>query len=96
MASIPQASVPTPCAPLYPPAHAPNALSISFDSILPPAQYWVRSTHHSAPRYAAFSIPHTNNVINTKGGTSNWRLKKWYNGELHDLYRPLNTGWSVG
>jgi len=22
-----------------------------------PAQYWVRSTDHSAPRYAAFSIP---------------------------------------
>jgi hypothetical protein len=34
----------------------PHALPISFVSILPPAQYWVRSTDHSAPRYAAFSI----------------------------------------
>jgi hypothetical protein len=27
---------------------------------LTPAQYWVRSTDHSAPRYAAFSIPLSN------------------------------------
>src|SRR5215470_5966792 len=57
MASFPQASPPTPCAHLYPPPYAPHALPISFVSILPPAQYWVRSTDHSAPRYAAFSIP---------------------------------------
>jgi len=31
----------------------PHALPISFVSILPPAQYWVRSTDHSAPRYVA-------------------------------------------
>ena len=30
---------------------------ISFFSILSPAQYWVRSTDHLAPRYAIFSIP---------------------------------------
>ena len=41
MASFPQASPPTPCAPLYPPPYAPHALPISFLSILPPAQYWV-------------------------------------------------------
>ena len=57
MASFPQASPPTPCAHLYPPPYAPNALPISFVSILPPAHYWVRSTDNSAPRYAAFSIP---------------------------------------
>ena len=57
MASFPQASPPTPCAHLYPPPYTPHALPISFVSILPPAQYWVRSTDHSAPRYAAFSIP---------------------------------------
>ena len=57
MASFPQASPLTPCAPLYPPPYAPHALPISFVSILPPAQYWVRSTDHSAPRYAASSIP---------------------------------------
>jgi hypothetical protein len=45
------------CAHLYPPRYAPPALPISFVSILPPAQYWVRSTDHPAPRYAAFSIP---------------------------------------
>ena len=57
MASFPQASSPTTCVHLYPPPYAPHALPISFVSILPPAQYWVRSTDHSAPRYAAFS-PH--------------------------------------
>jgi hypothetical protein len=57
MASFPQASPPTPCALLYPPPYAPHALPISFVSILPPAQYWVRSTDHSAPGCAAFSIP---------------------------------------
>ena len=54
---FPQASPPTPCTLLYPHPYAPHALPISFVSILPPAQYWVRSTDHSAPRYAAFSIP---------------------------------------
>ena len=49
MASIPQASPPTPCAQLYPTPYTPHALPISFVSILPPAQYWVRSTDHSAP-----------------------------------------------
>jgi hypothetical protein len=34
----------------FPPPYAPHALPISFVSILPPAQYWVRSTDHSAPR----------------------------------------------
>src|SRR5215475_7640913 len=57
MASFPQASPPTPCVHLYPPPYAPHAPPISFVSILPPAQYWVRSTDHSAPCYAAFSIP---------------------------------------
>ena len=56
MASFPQASPPTPCAHLYPPPNAPHALAISFVSILPPAQYWVKGTDHSAPRYAAFSM----------------------------------------
>ena len=31
---------------------APHAQPISFFSILSPAQYWVRSTSHLAPRYA--------------------------------------------
>jgi len=53
MASFPQASPPTPCAHLYPPPYALHALHISFVSILPPAQYWVRGTNRSAPRYAA-------------------------------------------
>jgi len=52
MASFPQASPPTPCAHLYPPPYALHALPISFVSILPPAQYWVRNTDHSAPRYS--------------------------------------------
>jgi hypothetical protein len=57
MASFPQASPPTSCTHLYPPPYLPHALPILFVSILPPAQYWVRSTDHSAPRYAASSIP---------------------------------------
>ena len=42
-----------------PPPHpyAPHAQPISFFSILSPAQYWVRSTNHLAPRYAISSIP---------------------------------------
>ena len=48
MTSFPQASPPTPCANLYPPPYAAHALPISFVSILPPAQYWVRSTDQSA------------------------------------------------
>ena len=34
-----------------------HAQPISFFSILSPAQYWVRSTNHLAPRYAISSIP---------------------------------------
>ena len=40
---------------LYTPSphpYAPHAQPISFFSILSPAQYWVRSTNHSASRYA--------------------------------------------
>ena len=45
---------------LYTPSphpYAPHAQPISFFSILSPAQYWVRSTDHLAPRYAISSIP---------------------------------------
>ena len=45
---------------LYTPSphpYAPHAQPISFFSILSPAQYWVRSTNHLAPRYAISSIP---------------------------------------
>ena len=38
--------------------YAPHAQPISFFSILSPAQYWVRSTNHLAPRYAvSFILP---------------------------------------
>ena len=45
---------------LYTPSphpYAPHAQPISFFSILSPAQYWVSSTDHLAPRYAVSSIP---------------------------------------
>ena len=45
---------------LYTPSphpYAPHAQPISFFSILSPAQYWVSSTSHLAPRYAISSIP---------------------------------------
>ena len=41
----------------FPQPYAPHAHPISFFSILSPAQYWVRSTNHLAPRYAVPSIP---------------------------------------
>jgi hypothetical protein len=44
------------CTHLHLPPYAPHAQPISFVSILPPAQYWVRSTDHSAPRYAATEV----------------------------------------
>ena len=43
---------------LYTPSphpYVPHAQPISFFSILSPAQYWVRSTSHLAPRYAVSS-----------------------------------------
>src|SRR5215510_9861441 len=57
MVSFPPVSPPEPCAHLSPPPYAPHAPPISFVSILPPAQYWVRSTDHLAPHYVIFSIP---------------------------------------
>ena len=44
MVSFPQVSSPEPCTHLSPHPHVPHAPPISFFSILPPAQYWVRST----------------------------------------------------
>ena len=41
----------------FPHSYAPHAQAISFFSILSPAQYWVSSTNHLAPRYAISSIP---------------------------------------
>ena len=44
---------------LYTPSphpYAPHDQPISFFSILSPAKYWVRNTHHLAPRYAISSI----------------------------------------
>jgi hypothetical protein len=56
MASFPQSSPPTSSAHLYP-SYAPQAPPMSFFSILPPAQYWVKNTNHTAPHYVCFSIP---------------------------------------
>ena len=46
-----------PIHPLSPHPYAPHAQSISCFSILSPAQCWVWSTNHLAPRYAISSIP---------------------------------------
>jgi hypothetical protein len=46
MVSFPQVSPPEPCVHLSPPPYALHAPPISFFSIVPPAQYWVRSTDH--------------------------------------------------
>ena len=42
---------------LSPHPYAPHAEPISFFSILSPAQYWLRSTNHLAPRYAISAFP---------------------------------------
>ena len=57
MVSFTPVSPPRPYTPPSPPPYVPHALPISFFSILSPAQYWVRSTNHLAPRYAGSSIP---------------------------------------
>jgi hypothetical protein len=44
MFSFTQASPPNPCAQLSPPPYVPHVQPISFFLILPPTQYWVRST----------------------------------------------------
>jgi len=47
-----------PYTPPSPHSYAPHDQPISFFSILSPAQYWVRSANHLAPRYAvSFSPP---------------------------------------
>ena len=55
--SIPPVSPPRPYIPPSPHPYASHAQPISFFSILSPAQYWVRSTNHLAPRYAISTIP---------------------------------------
>ena len=57
MVTFPPVSPPRTYTPLSPHPYAPHVQPISFFSILSPAQYWVRSTDHLAPRYAIFSIP---------------------------------------
>ena len=48
--SFPPFSPPRPYTPPSPHPYAPHAQPISFFSILSPAQYWMRSTDHLAPR----------------------------------------------
>ena len=55
--SFPPDSPARPYTPPSPHPYAPHAQPISFFSILSPAQYWVRTTSHLAPRYAISSIP---------------------------------------
>jgi hypothetical protein len=55
--SFPPVSPPRPYTPPSSHPHALHAQSISFFSILSPAQYWVSSTNHLAPRYAISFIP---------------------------------------
>ena len=57
MVSFPPISPPRFYRPPSPHPYAPHAQPISFFSILSPAQCWVRSTDHLAPRYAISCIP---------------------------------------
>jgi hypothetical protein len=49
--SFPQVSPQQPCTCLFPPPYVLHALPLSFFCIWSPAQYWVRSTDHSAPHW---------------------------------------------
>jgi hypothetical protein len=74
---------------LSPPTYAPHALPISFFLILPPVQYWVRSTDHSAPHYATFSIPATSSLLrpNTLLNTllsNTISLRLWHNNNTNN------------
>ena len=57
MVSFLQVSTPKPSMRLFSPPYVLHALQISFFLILSPEQYWVMSTDHSAPHYAASSTP---------------------------------------
>ena len=57
MVSFPPVSPPRPYTPPSPNPYALHAQPIPFFSILSPAQYWVSSTTHLAPRYAIPTIP---------------------------------------
>jgi len=50
-------SPPKPCINLSSPPYVLHAPPISFFLIWPPEQYWVKSTDHAAPHYAASSSP---------------------------------------
>ena len=67
--------------------HAPHAQPISFFSIFSPAQYWVRSTNHLAPRYAisTFKVSMKALIVNSSHKTSNKKEGKsdlWENRKL--------------
>ena len=64
MVSFPPVSPPRPYTSPSPHPYAPHAQPISFFSILSPAQYWVRSTNHLAPRYTIPSIPPLTLLVN--------------------------------
>jgi hypothetical protein len=94
VASFPQVSPPTPCTQLSPPPYALHAPPISFFLILSPAQYWVRSTDHSAPHYVIFSMtqrfymskynnPYLNLMLAAKTSFSRIQLR---NISIHTFY----------
>jgi hypothetical protein len=95
MATFPQASPPTPCTHLYPPPYAPHALPISFVSILPPAHNWAKSTDHSAPRYAAFSIPLVTSTLLGPNNLLNLQLSYSFKREKHGDTERVQPALSV-
>ena len=63
MVSFLQVSPPKPCICLSSLPYVLHATLISFFSIVSSEQYWVSSTDHSAPHYAASSTPVTSSLL---------------------------------
>ena len=95
--------------PPSPHPYSPRAQPITFFSSLSPAQYWVRSTNHLAPRYAISSIPPVtssllgpNILLNTLfSNTLSFPSSRNANGQVSDPYktayinRTMSDFWDI-
>ena len=94
MVSIPPVSPPRPYTLPSPHPYVPHTQPISFFSILSPAQYWVRSRDHLAPRYAIEQAVYGTNfrsrACRRHGSVSNWKTVQGHESSLGPLLFPLD------